>query len=100
MRGVSIFDAGLAALEMIDPVATRILQLVRQANDDLALLYFASEYAGLRKAADVLPKAVIPRHELKTVIRQLLVCAALVYPETVVAASLFVEQKVAERWVM
>jgi hypothetical protein len=42
--GVFVFDAAPAALEMIDLVATRILQLSWQTGRDPILVYIASQY--------------------------------------------------------
>jgi hypothetical protein len=97
VRGVSIFDAAPTALEMIDPVATRILQLRRQVADNCLFIDLSSQNSRIQEIAYVLSKAARRRHELEAATRQLLVGALLIYPEPVVAASLSIKQEVAER---
>ena len=100
VRCVSILDAALAALQMIHPVAACVLQLGGQTSRNPALVYLASAYPRFGKVADVLPKAVGRRHELKAARRQLLVRACLVDLEVIVVASLPIKKEVAERGVI
>jgi hypothetical protein len=97
VHSVPVCDALLAALEMLYPVAARILQLRRQAAGHHLLFYLASQSAGIREATHVLPKAIGRGHELEAARRQLLVCADLIYPEVDITAPIFVEEEVAKR---
>jgi hypothetical protein len=96
VRCVSVCNAELAALEMLHPEAARILQLRRQAASYSLLFYLASQRPRLREIAHVLSETIRRRHKLETTRYQLSVCGTLVYPEAVVAASVFAEEKVAK----
>jgi hypothetical protein len=93
-----IENLSFTLVKMLNPVETRVPDLLRKTLLYLATLYVSHKCTRSLLSADILLKRV--RHKLYTALSHPLMGSLVVYPKNQVSTSIFIKEEVAERRMM